>query len=146
MGDETRNRVPVMDNAWVEKNGVVYLIGSVCEDCGEVFFPQKEIPLCAHCQSARVKDLELSAEGVIHSYTVVHQMPAGGYYKGAVPFIYGIVEMPEGVHIQGHVIGFGLDEVRIGDRVKVVLDTLFEEDQNEVITYKFAPIRWGETS
>ena len=74
--------------------------------------------------------------GKIYSYTVVHQPPAGGFYKGDVPFIYALVKLPEGVIIPGHIIA-DVDEIEIGDLVEVVLDVLFEEENGPVISYKF---------
>ncbi len=95
------NAVLLAPNLWREKPDGIYLLGSMCDDCGEVFFPPKEIPVCSHCQGTNLHEIELGTEGVVHTYTVVHQPPAGGFYKGDVPFIYAIAEFPEGVHVQG---------------------------------------------
>ena len=77
-----------------------------------------------------------SREGVIFSFSVVHQPPAGGFYKGTVPFIYGLVELPDGVIIQGHILADG-ETLKIGDRVQVVLDILSEDENGAVSVYKF---------
>jgi hypothetical protein len=37
-----------------------------------------------------------------------------------------------------------MDDIQIGDRIRVVLDELFIEDGVPTITYKFAPVRWEE--
>ncbi len=140
MSETTKAKIPVENNMWEVKAGIPYLIGSVCKDCGEVFFPQKEINICSNCQGERIEPLTLSREGNIHSFTVVHQAPAGGFYKGSVPFIYVLIELPEGVYVQAHLIHADADKVGIGDRVEVVLDTLFEENEQEIISYKFQPI------
>jgi len=130
------NAVPLMDGMWTIREDKVYLMGSICEDCGEIYFPPKEINICSHCQSESIKTIELSRIGEIHSYTVVHQPPAGGFYKGSVPFIYALVKLPEGVIIPGHVIG-DIDNIQIGDYVEVFLDVLFETEEETVISYKF---------
>lgn len=130
------NAIPLMEGMWTIREDKVYLLGSICEECEEIYFPPKEIDICSHCQSESIKTIELSREGEIHSYTVVHQPPAGGFYKGTVPFIYALVKLPEGVIIPGHVIT-DMEDIKIGDTVEVVLDVLFEEDDEPVISYKF---------
>lgn len=137
---EEKKTVPVMENMWKQTpDGQVHLIGTHCKSCGEVFFPRKETPFCSHCYSEQLEDIELSSTGVITSYTTVSYPPAGGFYKGPVPFHYVIVEFPEGVYVQGHYIGVGPDEIRIGDRVKTVVDVLADTEDETVLSYKFAP-------
>lgn len=127
---------PLMEGMWTVRDGQVYLLGSICEDCGEIFFPPKEISVCSHCQGERLKTIELSREGCIYSFTEVHQPPAGGFYKGAVPFIYGLIKLPDGIIIPGHILA-NPETLQIGDRVEAVLDVLFEDENGPVITYKF---------
>lgn len=130
------NAIPLMEGMWVVKENKTHLLGSICEDCGEVYFPPKEIDICSHCQSEKIKTIELSRIGEIHSFTEIHQPPAGGFYKGSVPFIYGLVKMPEGVIIPGHVIA-DVDNLKIGDKVEVILDVLYETEEGPLISYKF---------
>lgn len=136
MDERLKNAHPLQEGMWVIRDDKVYLLGSVCEDCGEVYFPVKEVDVCAHCQGRSLKTVELSREGVIFSFSVVHQPPAGGFYKGTVPFIYGLVELPDGVIIQGHILADG-ETLKIGDRVQVVLDILSEDENGAVSVYKF---------
>ena len=133
-------KVPVYPNIWEEEGGAVYLVGSSCTSCGEVYFPPKEIQVCSHCQSDQLQPIRFSREGVILSFTTVHQKPAGGYYKGPVPFHYALVELPEGVIVQTHLIHVNPEHLKIGDKVEVVLDTLFEDEGQEIIAYKFQPV------
>ena len=136
---KSMNEVPVHEDMWELINDKVHLIGSVCEDCGEVYFPQKEVSVCANCQGEKISRKDLGDEGEIYSFTVVHQQPSGGYYKGEVPFIYAIVEMPAGVHVQTHVINVEPDKISVGQKVRAILDTLHEEEDTRTITYKFEP-------
>ncbi len=136
-----KQKLPVFENMWTIKNDRVHLIGSLCTDCREIYFPRKEIQICSYCQSQNICDTDIGNEGIIHSYTVVHQMPAGGYYKGTVPFIYAIIEMPIGVYVQTHLINTDPEKIKIGDRYKAVLDTLYEENNVDIITYKFEPVK-----
>ncbi len=141
MTDVLKNAAPVMPGMWREtEDGEIVLLGSRCDSCGEVYFPRKEVPICAHCQSEMLSDIELSRNGVIHSVTHVLQKPAGGYYYGPVPFLCAIVEFPEGVYVMGHVLSDDPDAVQIGDPVHVVLDVLFEKGDEVISTYKFKKI------
>ena len=135
-----KKEMPVSENLWKVQDNEVQLMGSICAECKEVYFPQKEIQICSNCQSDKISAIDLGNEGFIYSYTVVHQMPAGGFYKGTVPFIYAIVEMPAGVHVQTHIINIDPENIEIGKKVKAVTDTLFEDEETKTITYKFEPI------
>ena len=144
MTDEFRNATPVMEGMWrIGEDGEITLLGSICNKCGEVYFPKKEVPICGHCQCEDLSEIELSREGIVHSVTVVEQMPAGNFFVGTVPFIYVIVEFPEGVHVQGHALKDEDDEIYIGDKVKVIPAILGEKDGVKISTYKFRKIREG---
>lgn len=136
----SKKEMPILENMWEIQDNTVHLMGSICAECGEVYFPQKEIKICSNCQSEEINTIDLGNEGIIHSYTVVHQMPAGGFFKGTVPFIYAIVEMPAGVHVQTHLINIDPEKIEIGKKVKAVIDTLFEDEETKTVTYKFEPI------
>jgi uncharacterized OB-fold protein len=136
MAEKLENAVPVVPNMWHEKEDGIHLIGSKCEDCGEIYFPKKEVAVCSHCQGENILEISLSRVGRIVSYTKVHQPPAGGFYKSSVPFIYIIAELPEGVHIQGHFIGLEFERIETGLPVQVVLDLLYE-DQNPRANYRY---------
>jgi hypothetical protein len=65
-------------------------------------FPHKEIAICSYCNGENLEEILLSRQGTIQSLTEVFQKPAGGYYKGTVPFHYALVELDDGVIIQTH--------------------------------------------
>ena len=117
-----------------------HLIGSKCLSCGELYFPHKKKGLCIHCQQRSLEDVHLSSKGKIVSFSVVVQSPAGGFYKGPVPYAYGVVELPEGVELLSLFTG-NLGELEVGMEVELVIEKLFDDDEgNEITTYKFIPI------
>ena len=140
MDERLLTGTPLMEGMWVVRDDKVFLLGSICENCGEVYFPQKEINVCSYCQHECIKTIELSREGEVYSFTEVFQPPAGGFYKGSVPFIYGLVKLPDGVIIPGHILA-DAETLKIGDKVEVVLDILFEDENGPITTYKFKKIR-----
>lgn len=139
MDERIENAVPLKEGMWAVHDGKVFLLGSVCDTCGEVYFPPKEVNVCSHCQGEQLHTVEFSNEGTVYSFSEVHQPPAGGFYKGTVPFIYGLVEFPEGVIVQGHILA-DVENLKIGDRVETVLDILCEGEEGPVSVYKFKKI------
>jgi len=116
-----------------------HLIGSKCLSCGELYFPRKKKGLCIHCQQRSLEDVLLSGKGKIVSFSVVVQSPAGGFYKGPVPYAYGVVELPEGVELLSLFKG-NLGELEVGMEVELVIEKLFDDAEgNEITTYKFIP-------
>ena len=138
---EKKAAIPVFDGLWETINDETYLVGSYCTFCKEVFFPRKKNGFCSHCQHETLEDKRLSREGKITTFTVVHQQPAGGFYKGPVPFAYGIVQLPEGVNVQTLLTGCDFDKIRVGVQARLLIEQLYEQENgSEVITYKFSPL------
>jgi len=125
---------------WEEAGAEAYLVGSSCGACGEIFFPKKESGFCPHCQHKSLADARLSGEGTISTFTVVCQQPGGGFYKGPVPYAYGVVRLPEGVNVQTLFTGCEPEKIKVGLKARLVIEELFEEDGSIIDTYKFAPV------
>jgi uncharacterized OB-fold protein len=117
--DDQKKKIPVREGLWAESTSTYekpQLLGSRCQSCEELFFPRKEIPLCACCQSGELEEVKLGRKGKIYSFSVVTQRPPV-YYKGEVP-----------------------DSLHVGMDVEMVIEKLHEdEDGNEVMAYKFRP-------
>lgn len=137
---EIKQHKPFANGIWKETENGIVLLGSKCKQCGEVYFPPKDVAICSHCQSEEIETIELSKEGTIYSYTAVHQAPAGGFYHGQVPFNYALIELPEKVLVQAHVI-CAEEDLKIGAKVRLVLDTLYEDEENVYDTYKFELVK-----
>jgi uncharacterized OB-fold protein len=75
------------------------LIGSRCEQCGTVSWPARAI--CHHCGSADVRELVLSPEGDLVTYTTVWVSRPGL----TAPYTLGQVDLPEGVRVFAHIRG-----------------------------------------
>jgi uncharacterized OB-fold protein len=83
----------------------------------------------------------LSQRGKIYSVTVVMQQPRP-YYKGPVPYALGFVELPEGVRVETLFTDCDPEILEVGMEVELVIEDLYEEDGgNELIAYKFRPVR-----
>jgi uncharacterized OB-fold protein len=85
-------RAPVAEGLFDDEG----LIGGSCGACGLRHFPLAGH--CPWCGAADVSEVRLSTEGRLWSWTTVHSAPPG--YEGAVPFGFGVVELPaDGLHV-----------------------------------------------
>jgi len=137
--------IPIKEGLWTlpsEKNAKPRLVGHRCTDCGEVFFPKQENGRCVRCQRDHLEEIILGRRGRISTLSVVMIKPAGGYYRGPVPYAYGCVELPEGVRIRSHLVANDLGTLCPGMDVKMIIETLYEDDDgNEIVTFKFKAAR-----
>ncbi|MBW2029629.1 MAG: OB-fold domain-containing protein [Deltaproteobacteria bacterium] len=139
----SEKKIPVEEGLWTVPSSPgeeIQLIGSRCLSCGELYFPRKKKGLCIHCQERNMEDVTLEGKGKIASFAVVEQAPAGGFYRGPVPYAYGTVHLSDGVGLQTLFAG-DLDNLRVGMDVKLVIEKLFDDEEgNEIVTYKFTPV------
>jgi hypothetical protein len=72
--------------------------------------------MCPHCHSLEWEIVDLSGEGVVYSYAIIHypQNPAFEY-----PIIASLIELNEGVRVLSNVIGLQPEEVAVGLPVQV---------------------------
>jgi len=136
--------IPLRDDFWTNPQGddeSAKLIGSKCSFCGEIFFPKKEKNWCVHCNKATLEETTLSNKGKIATYSVVMQQPPGGFYKGPVPYAYGCVDLEDGIRIETLLSIDDYDQLHVGQDVELVIEKFYvNEDNNEVVTFKFKPV------
>lgn len=137
-----KRRVPVKEGLWTTPSSPdekPQLIANRCPSCGEIYFPQK--PMCINCGYKDLEQIKLSQRGKIYSVTVVMQRPPL-YYKGVVPYAFGYVELPDGVRVETLFTDCDPETLIVGMDVELVIEKLHEDDEgNEIIAYKFRPIR-----
>src|SRR5260221_2916677 len=78
MAEESRPRVPSKTGFFTipaDPNQPPTLLATVCETCGEYFYPRRAI--CAKCLSDRTRDVELAARRTLYNYTFVHMQLFG---------------------------------------------------------------------
>ena len=143
MGANQKKTIRLKDGFWTTDSEYAEprLIGSKCNNCGEIFFPKKEKGWCIHCQQKALEDIILSSEGKIISFSVVMQQPGGGFYFGPVPYAYGQVDLPEGVRVITIFKAKDYNDLKVGRKAKLVIDKLCDDqDGNEIMTFKFSPL------
>ena len=141
MAEENRPRVPIKAGFFTipaDPNQPPMLLGTVCEACGEYFYPRRAV--CAKCLSDRTREVELQARGTLYSYTFVH-MPLFGSHNVEHADGYGVgqIDLPEGPRVQAPLAG-KQPEFRVGLAVQGELDRLRTNDAGEdVVIVRFRP-------
>jgi uncharacterized protein len=102
-----------------------------CDACGVfIWYPRT---WCPSCGSGSVTWTEVSGEGTIYSYTVVHR--GVGPFRDAAPFVVAYVELKEGPRVLTNIVGSDPDRVSIGQTVSVV----FSDTGEGSALYRFEP-------
>jgi uncharacterized OB-fold protein len=86
------------------------LLGGKCRKCGKVHLPPR--PLCDSCFSKEFEWVELSKNGKLLTYTIIHVAPT--QFQGMAPYAVGIVQLENGPCIPGMIRGIALENIKIG--------------------------------
>ena len=116
------------------------LIVSRCKKCEAVAFPPR--PFCPNpdCKKVRedVEEIKISRKGTLYSYAIqVYPTPPPFKYDKD-NFAVGIVDFPEGLRVWG--IMTRMENLKIGMEVETTLGKLYEDDENEYVTWMWKPI------
>ena len=116
----------------------VRLLGSKCENCGEVSIGTNAV--CLNCGSDQIEAIKLCSEGVLWTYTIVRHKPPGDYLgpDPFVPFALGLVELADGVRIMAPLEG-DVDSFEIGSRLRLQPWILQSGGGQSYRAFKFAP-------
>ncbi len=139
-----KNKVPAIEG-WFEMDfDRPRLLGSRCKSCDSVFFP-KESFYCRNpgCQGDEFEDVPLSSTGKLWSYTNNCYPPPAPYMAADPfePYIVAAVELAEEkMVVLGQVVAdAAIDDLEVGIDMELTLDTLFEDDDNEYVVWKWKP-------
>lgn len=133
--------VPVTEGLFEWPSEEPRLIGSKCVSCGHVSFPESSVCGNPDCPPrASVDPVRLSDTGTLYSYTVQrvdHKEPYA-YHSAPVPI--GTIELPEGINLVSKLTTAETERLEIGMQMQLTVDTLYEEDGTEYLTYYFEPV------
>lgn len=143
--------VPAIEG-WFTTDAEPRLLGTRCTACGTVFFPRAE-GFCRNpaCRGREFEEIQLSRTGTVWSYTDAQYQPPPPYIPPAeqhVPFALAAVELAEEkVVILGQVAeGYGVDHLRVGAEVELVVEPLYELDGVPHLIYRWKPVAAGGQS
>lgn len=91
----------------------------ICQSCEEyIFYPKA---WCPHCMGMELGWAELSGNGEVFAFSIVHQAPIESY-RGEEPYILAIIQLEEGPQMMANIIECDPKQVEIGMKVKVVFE------------------------
>lgn len=146
----TKTRVPAVEGWFTYDTERPALLATRCRACGSYFFP-RESYLCRNpdCRGREFDEVELSRRGTIWSFTNACYQPPPPYVPVTdpfEPFTLAAVELAEErMIVMGQLVdGVTVDDLHAGMTVELVIDTLFEDDENEHVVWKWKPVDDGE--
>jgi len=142
---QTKPRVPAVEGWFTLDDTQPALIGGRCTACGTYVFP-KNRKFCPNprCASETFDEVRLSTRGRIWSYTDARYQPPTPYVPVSdphEPFAIAAVELDaEKMVVMGQVVrDVSVDELRVGQPVQLVIETLYEDDDAEYLVWKWRP-------
>jgi uncharacterized OB-fold protein len=129
--------VPVTPGLFKQDHGGTwYLVAGYCEECARLHFPRS--PNFPYCSSESCGERLVGNTGKLHLFTTVVNRPPG--YRGAVPFGFGVVELPEGLRVVSRLTESDVSRLHFGQSVRLVVTPLHQDEEGRsVTTYAFRP-------
>jgi uncharacterized OB-fold protein len=90
--------------------------------------------------STNVESTKLSRDGKLYTFTTVYM--ASEHFLP--PYTVGWIELPEDIRIFSQIRGWQDSPLKIGMYMRLYIETLWQDEDNEVIGYVFKPVI-GET-
>jgi hypothetical protein len=115
------------------------LVGEVCPHCEVKIFPPRDV--CPNCGEEAKTRFDFSGRGVVFSYTVMRDAPAG--YQQNLPYTVALVKLDEGPMVTAQLTDLGEQSVEIGMPVEMVTRKIRSDGDNRgmiVYGYKFRPV------
>ncbi len=104
-----------------------------CTGCGKVFFPPRLV--CSGCGSKKFEKTRLSEDGKIVSYTIIHIPPTP--FSDQAPYAMAVVEMDGGVRILSQVTDCDLEDISVGQKVRIAFRKIQEEGESGILCYGY---------
>jgi uncharacterized OB-fold protein len=123
---------PASPALWRFNREVYRLVGVKCKDCGHITYPRRKI--CPICGSLNLEEHKLSRRGTVHTFCINWVLPPG--LEPPVPLV--VVDLEGGGRYQGIIADVAQPEqVKIGDKVEMVLRRVSTDRGLNVYGYKF---------
>ncbi len=140
-----KQRVAAVEG-WFTTDGEPALVGTQCTSCGSYFFP-RETYSCRNpdCLGRELDEVRLSRTGTVWSFTNACYQPPPPYVPTTDPFepftIAAVELAKEKMVVLGQMVaGVDVADLRAGQEVELVIDTLFEDDEHEYLVWKWRPV------
>ena len=139
----SKKRTPTIEG-WFTEGDEPRLLGTQCQACKTYFFPRLE-NYCKNpdCQGTEFREVPLSNRGKLWSFTNNCYPPPPPYVASEPfePYAIAAVELEtEKMVVMGQVAkGFDVGDLKAGMEMELVIDTLFEDEENAYTVWKWRP-------
>ena len=144
----TKPAVPAVPG-WFTLDEPPELLGSRCTSCGVAAFPPRpgRCPNPA-CRGTETESVPLGRTGRVWSFTDARYQPPPPYVVPTdpyQPFALAAVELDgQGMVVLGQMTaGISVDDLEVGQPVELVVEPLFETDENVQLVWKWRPAPAG---
>ena len=147
----TRTRVPAVEG-WFTLDDPPHLLGTRCTNSGTYYFPpETTMSRAPGFADSTLEPVELSRIGRIWSFTNAGYQPPEPYIPTTdphEPFAIAAVELlEEQIVVLGQVAGgVGVDELRVGMEMELVLETLYSDEEADYLVWKWKPTGDGSSA
>lgn len=141
---DTRSERPFLEGWFAEGPAGAHLVGSRCTRCGTFYFPRQS-RYCRNpeCDGEQFEEVPLSTRGELWSYTDACYQPPEPFVASDpfVPFAIAAVRLErEQMIVLGPVVqGVGVDALRVGMAMELVVETLSETATERHLSWKWKP-------
>ncbi len=136
-----KNKIPIIEGLFTWPSDKPQLIASKCKKCGTVTFPKAAFCANPDCEKKRdnVEIVNLSNTGTVWTYTTQIYAPPAPFKKEPFePYGIAMVDTSEGLRVLG--ILTTTDNVKLGGKVELTAGKLYEDDENEYVTWMWKPV------
>lgn len=132
---------PLQEGLYTWPDDNPQLLGSRCNQCGEVAFPSQKD--CRSCGGTATTVVPIGNTGTLWTWTIQGFMPKSPYNSDETPETFrpygvGYVEMPGGVRVEARLIENDRQSLRIGMPMDLkIIPFRNDEDGTELMTFVF---------
>ncbi len=139
----SKQRVPAIEG-WFTMDAEPRLLGQRDPESGSFFFPTGvSVSSAPGHDQVPLEDVQLSRTGKLWSYTTNHYEPPEPYMSPDPfePYTVAAVELTEERMVILGQLAPGVDPegLEVGMEMELVLGTLYEDEDNEYVVWKWAP-------
>jgi uncharacterized OB-fold protein len=136
-----KNKVPLIEGLFTWPSDDPRIIAGKCTKCGTVTFPRSVMCPNPDCEKDRenIEEIRLSKRGKLYNYTYQIYSPPPPFRKEPFePYGIAMVDFPEGLRMIGMVTR--AENLTIGMEVEMTVGRLYEDEENEYLTWMWDPI------
>ena len=140
-----KNRVPAIEGWFTLDENEPQLLGLHDAESGSYFFPKDvSVSRAPGYDHVELQEVALSRTGKLWSYTTNHYKPPEPYVSPEPfePYTVAAVELAhERMVVMGQLApGVDPSTLEVGQEMELVLGTLYEDDENEYVVWKWQPL------